>query len=95
MSITRLVKRLVAGDDGISIPEQPTGIIETDGIVKWSRKEPEPDEWIRRSEVQTAIERAVGGAEASPVFTRNERRAVRQIALFLQQTLGLPTTYGS
>jgi hypothetical protein len=53
-----------------------------------------PQAFIRREDVEAAIQRAVGGAETSPVFTRNEVRAVRQIALFLQQTLGLPTTYG-
>jgi hypothetical protein len=61
------------------------------------RTEPPPPldtaRWVERSEVAAAIDRAIKAAEASPLWTNNERRSARCVALYLQQQLTLPITY--
>lgn len=49
---------------------------------------------VDRQKLIEAIDRFVNSADISPIWTRNERRVARSIALYLQQQLNLPITYG-
>jgi hypothetical protein len=44
---------------------------------------------LSRDQVAEAIQCAIAGVERSPVFTANERRAVRQAMLYVRQRLDL------
>jgi len=49
---------------------------------------------IDRQKLIETIDKFVSAAETSQVWTRNERRAVRCVALYMQQQFNLPVTYG-